>query len=97
MYFTVSQMQYFALAVFGGLILLLIIGVAYWSFRLGLRAPAEPGSEREKQEGDAHEFNDGLLEGSRPIPLFTILVFFSVLLWGVMYIIAIIGGWIHVQ
>ncbi len=95
MYFTLSQIQYLILAVFGGLIMLLIMAVAYWSFKVGLMPRSETKPEEENET--AHEFNDGLAEGNRPVPLFIILVFLAVLLWGVMYVIAVIGGWIHVQ
>ncbi|MBM4047575.1 MAG: hypothetical protein FJ279_20915 [Planctomycetes bacterium] len=86
MYFTLSQIQYLALALLGGLLLVLVLVVGYWSFRLSLsrRDPEEPG--------EVQEFPDGLSEGHRPMPLFITLLIVAILVWGVAYVIAVAVG-----
>lgn len=91
MYFTLSQVQYLALALLGGLLLVLVLVVGYWSFRLSLsrRDPEQPT--------EVQEFPDGLSEGNRPMPLFLTLLIVAILVWGVGYVIAVAVGGLHVQ
>jgi len=93
MYFELSQEQSLVLVVFGGLILIQILVVAYWSSRLNL-------ARRERQDKastDVEEYPDGLGEGNNPIPLFLILVIAVTLVWGIGYVIAVAAGGLHVQ
>ena len=93
MYFTLSQFQHLMIALFGGLLLMLIIVVGYLSFRLTIRGPQKPVEEERK----LYDFPDGLQESEHHIPLFVILLAAGILGWGVFYLIAIGLGWIHVQ
>jgi ABC-type Fe3+ transport system permease subunit len=92
MYFTLSQKQYLILAVFGGLILLQVLVIGYWSFRLTLSR-----RRRDQSAEQYREFPDGLREGNRPMPLFVVLLIAVVLVWGVGYVIAVALGGLHVQ
>jgi Ca2+/Na+ antiporter len=92
MYFLLSQRQYLILSLLGALAIVLAIVMFYYSYRMGVRhidpdEPVEPG----------HEFNDGLAEGTQPIPVFTVLLFIAFVIWGVGYVIAVSKGWLHVQ
>lgn len=90
-YFSLSQFQYLVLAVFGGVLLFLVLAIAYWSYRLGL---ARHDTDAAKA---AAEFNDGLQEGHHPVPLFHIILTAVVLLWGILYVLAVMRGWLDVQ
>ncbi len=94
MYFTLTQMQYLMLAVFGGLLLVLVLVVGYWSYRLTLRRKAE----QEAAEEDVPEAADGAMqEGHKPVPLLIVLLFAATLVWAVAYVIAVALGGINVQ
>ena len=92
MYFTLSQLQSLVLIVFGGLVLVELLVVAYWSFRLNL-------ARRDSQEiePDTQEYPDGLKQGNQPIPLFLILTIVVLLIWGIGYVIAVALGGLYVQ
>jgi hypothetical protein len=92
MYFTLSQTQYMILAVLGGVLLVIVLVVGYWSFRLSLSR---------KREGDKiadiESFPDGLKEGRQPLPLFITLLILAILIWGVAYVVAVSIGVLNVQ
>jgi hypothetical protein len=90
-YFTLSQLQYLILALFGGVLLFILIALGYWSYRLSLTRH-DP-----KRDDRVMDFPDGLQETNRPVPLFMILLICFVLMWGVAYVIAIVGGILHAQ
>ena len=93
MYFTLSQTQYLVLSLFGGLLVVAIIAVAFFSNRLSLF-----GSRDEQSDGEEDvKFPDGLREGHGHVPLFIILLTAGILLWGIAYVFAITKGWINVQ
>jgi hypothetical protein len=93
MYFSISQTQYLIIALFGGLLVVLILAVGFFSFRLSIF-----GTRREEEEEEkGHEFPDGLREGHNHVPLFIIFLTAGILLWGILYVLAITRGWIHVQ
>ena len=97
MYFTLSQMQYFMISIFGGLLLVLILFLVYWSYRLGTarsRADAEP---EETEEAGKEEFADGLEESHKPVPLVLTILIAAVLIWGIIYVLAIAMGGLNVQ
>jgi hypothetical protein len=96
MYFTLSQKQYLILAVFGGLLLVNILVVAYWSFRLSLTRP-DPDEEEAEEEFDPDHLEGQVEHKDRPIPLFVILVIAAVILWGFAYVIAVATGGHPVQ
>ena len=96
MYFTLTQMQYLMLAVFGGLLLVLVLVVGYWSYRLTLRR--RTGQEAADAEQDVPEAADGAMqEGHKPVPLVIVLLFAATLVWAVAYVIAVALGGINVQ
>ena len=90
MYFTLSQEQSVVLIVFGGLLLVLLLITAYWSFQLHL-------ARRKERETPETEYADGLRESNKPVPLFLILLIVVVLVWGIAYVIAVAFGGLHVQ
>lgn len=90
MYFTLTQKQYLILVLFGGLLMIQILVIGYWSFRLTVRKEKE-------EDAEGNEFPDGLREGNRPVPLFIVLLTGAVLIWGVAYVIAIALGGLDVQ
>jgi hypothetical protein len=92
MYFTLSQQQSVALIVFGGLLLVQILIIAYWSFRLHLAR-----RDREESKTDTEEFAGGVRQGNQPIPLILILSIAVFLVWGIGYVIAVALGGLHVQ
>jgi hypothetical protein len=92
MYFTLSQRQSLVLIVFGGLVLVEILIVAYWSFRLHLAR-----RDRDETRADTEDFPDGLQQGNQPIPLFLILTIAVLLVWGIGYVVAVALGGLHVQ
>lgn len=93
MYFTLSQQQYLILVVFGGLVFIQVLVIGYWSFRRGAARPERQDEEIEEER----EFPDGLRETNRPVPLFIVLLTGVVLIWGVLYVIAIAMGGLDVQ
>jgi len=99
MYFTLTQIQFLVLAVLGGLLLVILVALAYWAWRLSLRKDTETDEETGKPEAadDSTEFPDGLREGRKPVPLIVTIVFTAILIWAVAYIIAVALGGIHVQ
>ena len=96
MYFTLTQLQYLMLALFGGLLLVLLLVVGYWSYRLTLKQQAE--EEADGADEDAPEAADGAMhEGHKPMPVVIVLLFAAILVWAVAYIIAVALGGINVQ
>ena len=93
MYFTLTQMQFLMLALFGGVLLVLVVALGYWAWQLSLRRQAEAAEE----EAETEEFADGLKEGHGRMPLLVTLVFAAVLVWAVAYVIAVALGGINVQ
>ena len=97
MYFTLTQIQYLMLALFGGLLLVAVIIIGYLSFRLNLagkRPDEETALDRREPVGDdALE----LSEGRGPIPLFLTLLIAAFLIWGISYVIAVAMGGLNVQ
>ena len=93
MYFTLTQTQFLMLALFGGVLLVLVVALGYWAWQLSLRRQAAPPADEEETE----EFADGLKEGHGRIPLIITLVFAAVLIWAVAYVIAVALGGINVQ
>ena len=89
MYFTVSQTQYLVVALLGGVVFLVAVAVGFWAWRLTVT--------RVRDEGQPLEFNDGLREGNRPVPLFVALLAAVIVLWGILYVLAVAGGGLHVQ
>jgi len=92
MYFTLSQIQSVVVILGGGLLLVLILIGAYWSFRLNLarRGPEEAPTEKAEAAEPA-------ASGDKPIPLLLILVTIAVVIWGVAYILAVALGGLYVQ
>lgn len=95
MYFNLSQLQLTGLALIGGLIVVVIFAIAYWSHKLNLssRKESEEGIEGE----EVHTFEDGLQEGNKPLPLVIILLIGGLLLWGVGYTLAHAFGVFYAQ
>lgn len=93
MYFTLSQTQYLMVALLGGGLLLLVLGLGYFATVLHF------GRSEKDDEGEAegHEFNDGLVEGNRPIPLVIYILAVVIFLWSIYYVIAVAKGVINVQ
>lgn len=96
MYFTLSQHQYLILTVFGGLLFIQVLVLGYWSYRLSLARRDRHEGETDETE-EEREFPDRLREGSRPVPLFIVLLTGAVLIWGVLYVIAVAVGGLNVQ
>jgi hypothetical protein len=99
MYFTMSQAQYLGLAIFGGLILIAIVAIGYWSYKLHL-ARKTPGEEQgvtvEPESGD-EKYADGMREGHEPVPLLIILLIGIIIVWGVGYTLAHAFGVFYAQ
>lgn len=96
MYFTMSQIQYVGLAILGGLILIAVLAIAYWSHKLNLAARREGEPEPEADES-GEEFADGLREGHRPIPLVIMILIPVLILWGLGYTLAYALGVFYAQ
>lgn len=96
MYFTLSQIQYIGVAVLGGLILIVVLAVAYWAYKLNLKTLGGE-SEAVESESGMHEFADGLKEGRRPIPLVIILLIAGLIIWGLGYTLAHAFGVFYAQ
>jgi uncharacterized membrane protein len=94
MYFTLTQLQYLMLALFGGLLLVLVLVVSYWSWRLSLKRKAA-NKTAEEEVSTAGE--DEVSEGNKPVPLVIVLLFAATLIWAVAYVIAVALGGINVQ
>ena len=92
MYSLLQQEQSLILILFGGLILVLIIVLAVWSHHLNLARRA-----RRETEQPPAEYPDGLREQNNPVPLFLILVIAAVLIWALIYVIAVGVGGLYVQ
>lgn len=99
MYFTLTQFQYVGLAIFGGLLVIAIIAIAIWSYRLNLRTVEEQDadSEVENTREDSPEFADGLQEGSKPMPLILVLLIAFFIIWGLGYTLAHAFGVFYAQ
>ena len=99
MYFTLSQTQYLILSIFGGLLLVAILIIAFWSFRLSLarRRAAGKAESYTGADEDVLDFSDGIRESKRPMPLFVILLVAAILIWGVAYVLAVALGVLNVQ
>lgn len=92
MYFTLSQIQSVVVVVGGGLLLVLVLAVGYWSAQLNLakRRPEESLSEQKDEAGVP-------VSGDKPIPLFLILIIVACVGWGIAYVVAVAVGGLHVQ
>ena len=95
MYFNLSQLQLIGLAILGGLILVAIFAVAYWSHRLNLASRKEEEDASSSEE--VHTFEDGLQEGHKPLPLGIIILIAGLLIWGVGYTLAHAFGVFYAQ
>jgi hypothetical protein len=81
-----QQWQYFILAVFGGMILVIILFFGHQSGWL------QVGKKKPKHD-EVHEFPEGIKEGHGRVPVFILIIFLAVLIWAVIYtiIIAVYG------
>ena len=99
MYFTLSQIQYLGLALFGGLILIAILAIALWSYRLQVRAGRvetiddEEDAAEKTVEPDEFEHQ----EGHRPMPLIVVLLIIGLIVWGIGYTLAHSFGVFYAQ
>jgi len=92
MYFSLAQSQYLVVALLGGALFLVAVAVAWWGFHLTLRRARE-----EHQVPSGAEYNDGLREGNRPVPLIILLLAAVILVWGILYVVAVAQGGLNVQ
>jgi len=97
MYFTLTQFQYLGLAIFMGLLVIAVLGIAIWSYRLNMKAKANAEDSMVTDEQGDHEFADGLREGNNGIPLIIILLITFLILWGVGYTLAHAFGVFYAQ
>jgi hypothetical protein len=102
MYFTLTQFQYVGLAIFGGLLLIAIIAIAVWSYRLNLQSQEgenadSPESPEIGPDEDSVEFQDGFREGHKPMPLILVLIIAFFIIWGLGYTLAHAFGVFYAQ
>lgn len=96
MYFTMSQTQYLGLAIFGGLIFVAVLAIAYWSYKLHVSSRRTEKDIR-PAEGGGEEFSDGLQEGHQPMPLILIILIPALIIWGIAYVLAHAFGVFYAQ
>ena len=102
MYFTMSQIQYLGLALFGGLILIAVLALAFWSYRLQVRAGSiermeEPESEIIEDEDSIQRADFEHQEGRNPMPLIILLLIIGIVVWGIGYTLAHSFGVFYAQ
>ena len=79
--FSLMQWQYVILALFVGVIMVILLFFAFQSryYRAG----------KVKKKEEMHEFSDGIKEGDKPIPVFLIVIYILIGIWGLSYIIMV--------
>jgi hypothetical protein len=89
-YFSLLDFQYWVLAVFLGLVVLLLICLA-WG---GYRKRRVQKSDEEIQEREGHEFGVGHDLEKNPIAPLLIIVYLGLVIWVIAYliVIGIFGG-----
>jgi hypothetical protein len=97
-----TQFQYVGLAVLGGLLLVAILAIAVWSYRLNLRQqePQEaddPYDVTIDEDEEGYEYPDGFREGEKPMPLILVLLVAFFIVWGIGYTLAHAFGVFYAQ
>jgi hypothetical protein len=90
MYFTLEQLRYLWISIFGGALLVSVLGLAIWNYR------SRKAIEKAK-ESQAEEFPDGLQEGHNSVPLMMKLLIPTIAIWGVAYAILHAMGVFYAQ
>jgi len=78
--FSILQWKYVVLALFVGAIMVILLFFAFQSRYYGIK--------RIKDE-EIHKFPDGITEGKKPIPVFLVIIYVLLALWGIAYIILV--------